>query len=137
MSTVPFTKESYKEYIRNGLGNDENGRAYVKEIDPVTQQNSPMFDNMCNAITKAVTDNVKSNTKDRLDLLEIAYESLLTAIGTMANTFSITGSAPVVGSALGTALTTLKSTASANSSTRASAKTAQSALLTPYIDGKS
>lgn len=138
MSTVPFTKESYKEYIKNDLGvdpNDPNGGFYVKEKNFVTSADDPMFDNMCTALTTAITDNVLSNTKDRLDLVESAYDSLLTALTALASAMTALGAVPVVGTVLGTAITKAVTAASVNQPARVTAKSTQDALPTPYIDG--
>ena len=75
-----------------------------------------------------LTDCIQENTKDRLDLLETAFNTLLTALSSAATT---AGTGPITGTALGIAVTA----ASANSSIRSTARTVQNALDKPYLDG--
>jgi len=93
------------------------------------------------AIVTFLTDNIQTYTKTRLDEVETALDTLLSALTAMANAFSIppVSTTPVLGGALATALTALVTAASVNQSQREIDKTAQDALKTanqtPYFDG--
>lgn len=114
---TPITKEQMAQVMADKFG----------KPDGVTYN--------CDAIVTFLTDNIQSYTKTRLDEVEAAFDSLLTALAAMATTFTATGVAPVTGVALGAALTALVTAASTNAVQRAADKATQTVLPTPYFDG--
>lgn len=114
---TPITKEQMAQVMADKFG----------KPDGVTYN--------CDAIVTFLTDNIQPYTKTRLDEVEMAFDSLLTALTAMAATFTATGVTPVTGAALGAALTALVTAASTNTAQRVADKTAQEILPKPYFDG--
>ena len=117
MAYAPLTKEQLAQAVADKFGQPE-GVTYNGD-----------------AIVSFLVDNIQTYTKTRLDEVETAFNTLLTALTAMAATFTATGAVPVTGTALGAAITALVTSASANAVQRAADKATQAALPTPYFDG--